>query len=276
MPQSALAPIHPRKQSIVGVGISMTSYREVADVCDRWIAERRAAPAGTLERARYICVTSVHGIVSAFLDRSLRPIFNAADIATPDGMPVVWALRSLGARSQQRVYGPDLMLTLCKQASERGHRIFLYGGREEMLAALCERLKAKMPGLNIVGACSPPFRPLTPAEDAQIVRQILESGADLLFVGLSTPKQDRWMLAHRDKLPGIVMAGVGAAFDFHAGRVSQAPRWMQRAGLEWLFRLKEEPVRLWKRYLLVTPLFLPLWGLQLLGLLKYGDEPVRP
>jgi N-acetylglucosaminyldiphosphoundecaprenol N-acetyl-beta-D-mannosaminyltransferase len=274
MPQTAPESIHPRKQPVVGVGISMTSYSEVAQVCARWIAERRTDTAGSLRHARYICVTSVHGIVSAFLNRSLRPVFNAADIATPDGMPVVWALRSLGARSQQRVYGPDLMLALCEQAGKLGHRVFLYGGREETLPVLCERLKARIPGLQIVGAYSPPFRPLTPDEDAQIVQRILDSGADLLFVGLSTPKQDRWMLEHRLKLPGLVMAGVGAAFDFHAGRVSQAPPWMQRTGLEWLFRLKEEPTRLWKRYLLVTPLFLPLWGLQLLGFLKYREELV--
>lgn len=274
MLKTAPEPIHPRKQSIVGVGISMTSYSEVAQVCAGWIAERRAAAAGSLRHARYICITSVHGIVSAFLDRSLRPVFNAADIATPDGMPVVWALRSFGAREQQRVYGPDLMLTLCEQAGAHGHRVFLYGGREETLPVLCERLKARVPSLQIVGAYSPPFRPLTPDEDARTVERILGSGADLLFVGLSTPKQDRWMLDHRLKLPGLVMAGVGAAFDFHAGRVSQAPPWMQRTGLEWLFRLKEEPTRLWKRYLLVTPLFLPLWGLQLLGFLKYREEPV--
>jgi N-acetylglucosaminyldiphosphoundecaprenol N-acetyl-beta-D-mannosaminyltransferase len=275
MSEIAPATVQPRKHPVVGVGISMTSYSEVAQVCARWIADRRAAAPGALRAARYICVTSVHGIVSAVLNRSLRPVFNGADIATPDGMPVVWALRSFGARQQQRVYGPDLMLALCAQAAACGHRVFLYGGREEMLAALCERLKEKMPALQIVGACSPPFRPLTSEEDAQIVSRILDLETDLLFVGLSTPKQDRWMLAHRDKLPGLVMVGVGAAFDFHAGRVSQAPTWMQRTGLEWLFRLKEEPSRLWKRYLLVTPLFLPLWGLQLLGFLKYKEEPVR-
>jgi len=224
---------------------------------------------GRAPRGRYICVTSVHGVMTAQRNRFVRVLLNDADIATPDGMPIVWALRSFGVRHQKRVYGPQLMLTLCEQAMRYGHRIFLYGGREETLPDLRRRLMAQFPQLIIAGTYSPPFRPLTAEEDTSVIERILKSDADIVFVGIGTPKQERWMWEHRAKLPGAVMVGVGAAFDFHAGRVKQAPTWMQQSGLEWFFRLLMEPARLWKRYLLVTPLFLPLWALQKLGLLKY-------
>jgi N-acetylglucosaminyldiphosphoundecaprenol N-acetyl-beta-D-mannosaminyltransferase len=197
-------------------------------------------------------------------DPEVRMILNHADIATPDGMPLVWALRSFGAKEQKRVYGPTLMLHLCENAARNGHRVFLYGGREECLHDLRVRLEDRFPGLQIVGSFSPPFRPLNPEETEGIRRQIRDSDADLVFVGISCPKQERWMFENREALPGVVMIGVGAAFDFHAGRVRQAPAWIQRNGLEWLFRLAMEPARLWRRYLLVTPRFLPLWALQLL------------
>lgn len=252
----------PGKRIVAGVGISTTSYDEVVDCCRHWIDQLRAdrSPA----RARYVCCTSVHGIITARDDRNVRDILNAADIATPDGMPLVWALRSFGVSNQARVYGPALMLRLCESAATHGQGVFLYGGREDSLRELQTRLRAKFSHLRIVGSYSPPFRALTAAEDQLVVRKLIESGAELVFVGISTPKQERWMYEHREKLPGLVMIGVGAAFDFHAGRVRQAPGWMQRNGLEWLFRLAAEPRRLWQRYLLVTPRFLPLWGLQLL------------
>jgi N-acetylglucosaminyldiphosphoundecaprenol N-acetyl-beta-D-mannosaminyltransferase len=266
----------PRKRPVLGVGISPTSYVEVARVCRDWVAERRRWRSGEEASAppgRYICVTSVHGVISAVLDSRLKSVFNAADMAAPDGMPVVWALRSFGEKAQERVYGPDLMLALCADAERQGHRLYFYGGHDDILRNLLQRLRAKFPNLAIAGEHSPPFRPLTPEEDEQCVRAILDSDADIVFLGLSTPKQDRWMNEHRGRLPGVVMAGVGAAFDFHAGRVRQAPLWMRRSGLEWSFRLLMEPARLWKRYLLVTPLFLPLWGLQKLGVLKYPAIP---
>jgi N-acetylglucosaminyldiphosphoundecaprenol N-acetyl-beta-D-mannosaminyltransferase len=253
----------PSKVPVIGVGISATSYSEVVERCRQWIADRPSNPP-----ARMICVTSVHGVMMAVSDRSVRSILNSADIATPDGMPIVWALRSFHVRDQQRVYGPELMLRLCESAAEHGHRIFLYGGRDSTLALLRSNLEARFPDIRICGAFSPPFRPLTQQEDDEVSAMIRESGADIVFVGISTPKQERWMAGQRDRLPGIVMLGVGAAFDFHAGTVRQAPRWMQSNGLEWLFRLYTEPVRLWKRYLLVTPLFLPLWALQKAGVLR--------
>jgi N-acetylglucosaminyldiphosphoundecaprenol N-acetyl-beta-D-mannosaminyltransferase len=261
----------PIKQQVLGVGISPTSYEEVCRLCQAWVEQSRAARADLVsEPARYVCVTSVHGIMTARSDAAFRRILNQADLATPDGMPVVWALRSFGCRTQQRVYGPTLMWALCEQAARQGHRIFLYGARPETLGALSRNLQTRIPGLAVAGMHAPPFRPLTAEEDTEVTRLILASEADLVFVGISTPKQEAWMSAHRATLPGVVMFGVGAAFDFHAGMLSQAPSWMQRNGLEWFYRLAVEPRRLWRRYLLQTPLFLPLWFLQLAGWKRIG------
>ncbi len=250
----------PPKRNVLNVGVSRTSYSELSEVCRGWIANRRTGSGGA--NARYVCFLSVHGLITARDDREVGVILNAADVVAPDGMPVVWALRSFGVRTQERVYGPTAMLRLCEDSAERGHRLFLYGGTEDSLEALGARLTARFPGLQIVGAYSPPFRPLSDEEDERVVRRIIESDADIVFVGISTPKQERWMFHHRDRFPGVILAGVGAAFDFHAGKVRQAPPWIQRHGLEWLFRLWAEPRRLWHRYLVVTPRFLPLWALQ--------------
>jgi len=247
----------PTKQDVLGVNISATSYGEVTKTCESWIAT--AVPD---KPARYICVTSVHGVMEARKDPAIRSILNQADIATPDGMPLVWALRSFGFPGQQRVYGPNLMLSLCDQASRLGHRIFLYGGRPETLETLTSNLQSRFPGLAIAGSYSPPFRDLTESEESEVRQLIRTAKPELIFVGISTPKQERWMAAHKHVFPGVVMVGVGAAFDFHAGRVRQAPEWMQKSGLEWFFRLTCEPARLWKRYVLVTPWFLPFWAMQ--------------
>ena len=257
----------PRKQSVLGVGVSATSYAGASAICDRWVAEKRAGVAGT--QARFVTVTSVHGIVAAFFDQRFRGILNQADLTTPDGMPVVWAMRSFGVVGQSRVYGPDLMLTLCASAVEKRHRLFFYGARLETLQMMADKLRDRFPGIEIAGMISPPFRALTDVESEDYARQIRESGADIVFIGLSTPKQENWMIANRGRLPGLVLFGVGAAFDFHAGRVEQAPKWMQRNGLEWFFRLTREPSRLWKRYLLITTVFPPLWALQKLRILKF-------
>lgn len=250
--------VRPAKHTVVGVGVSATNYDEVVTLCRKWIED--PGP-----EAHTIALLTVHSVMTAAFDPSLRAVLNATDIATPDGMPLAWALRSRGVRKQPRVYGPDLMLALCEQAAKRGHGIFLYGGRDEILDVLQQKLCARFPGLRIVDAYAPPFRPLTPEEDHAVVRRIRDSGAGIVFVGIGAPKQERWMADHRDKLPGVVMLGVGAAFDFHAGRVRQAPRWMQQSGLEWLFRLRMEPRRLWKRYML-NPLFLVMWMLELAGI----------
>jgi len=255
---SADRAVCPTKHPIVGVGMSATSYHQVAALCRDWIESNDPS-------ALSIAVLSVHPIMTAAFDTHYRAVLNSADVATPDGMPLVWALRSIGVRRQQRVYGPDLMLALCEQASKRGHRIFLYGGRDEVLDVLQQNLRARFPEIQIVDAFAPPFRPLTPEEDRAVVERIRDSGADIVFVGIGSPKQERWMADHRDNLPGVVMLSVGAAFDFHAGRVRQAPAWMRRSGLEWFFRLLMEPRRLWKRYIL-TQLFLPMWMLELIGI----------
>jgi N-acetylglucosaminyldiphosphoundecaprenol N-acetyl-beta-D-mannosaminyltransferase len=249
----------PEKQMIAGVGVSKTSYQEIVELCRQWSEQRRSA---SVPRARYICVASVHGVILSQDDHEVAKILNEADIVTPDGMPLVWAIRSFGWKPQQRVYGPTLMLEICCQASQTGQRIFLYGGREDTLPELIDRLVTRFPTLQIAGAYSPPFRALTPEEDEHVQRLINAADPDVIFVGISTPKQEMWMYAHRPCFPGVIMIGVGAAFDFHAGRTRQAPAWIQRNGFEWLFRLAVEPTRLWRRYLLITPRFLPLWAMQ--------------
>jgi N-acetylglucosaminyldiphosphoundecaprenol N-acetyl-beta-D-mannosaminyltransferase len=256
-----------RKQLVVSASIDATSYDEVCARTKEWVDSAQAArmcgaqpPPG-----KYVCAASVHGIISARSDAGFRRALNEADVATPDGMPVVWAMRSFGCRRQQRVYGPTLMLRVCARAERDGHRIFLYGGSDDVLGKLTGKLAALFPALQIAGTHAPPFRPLTDEEDALVSRAIRDSGADIVFVGIGAPKQERWMWAHRAALPGVVMFGVGAAFNFHSGCVRQAPRWMQSHGLEWFYRLLMEPRRLWRRYLLQTPLFLPLWFLQLGG-----------
>jgi N-acetylglucosaminyldiphosphoundecaprenol N-acetyl-beta-D-mannosaminyltransferase len=259
----------PNRLDVLGVGISTTSYDEVSKLCSQWIANKRGG------RGRYICVSSVHGVMEARRDRRIRSILNNADIVTPDGMPLVWALRSFGAVSQGRVYGPNLMLTLCEGAERLAHRIFLYGGKAETVDALERSLRTRYPDLVIAGKYSPPFRPLTEEEDEEVCGLIHHAQPDLIFVGLSTPKQELWMADHVARFPGGIMIGVGAAFDFHAGRVRQAPVWMQDRGLEWLFRLTQEPMRLWRRYILITPWFLPCWGIQKLSLMMRNSTGRR-
>jgi N-acetylglucosaminyldiphosphoundecaprenol N-acetyl-beta-D-mannosaminyltransferase len=210
------------------------------------------------------CVATVHMVMEAQDDPDYRRLVNRADLVTPDGVPLVWMLRALGVRGASRVYGPDLMPRVCAAAAARGVPVGLLGGDEAVLETLSARLCRDHPGLRIDFVHAPPFRPVTSEEDADLVEAILDSGARILFVGLGCPKQERWMDAHRERLD-CAMVGVGAAFDFLAGRKAQAPRWMQRAGLEWLFRLAHEPRRLWRRYALHNPRFVARALLQLAG-----------
>jgi N-acetylglucosaminyldiphosphoundecaprenol N-acetyl-beta-D-mannosaminyltransferase len=231
---------------VLGVGISAIDMAQAVAEITRWVNNRES---------HYVCVTGVHGVMEARRDPELRRIHNASGLTTPDGMPMVWAGHRAGAAHMRRVYGPDLMLAVCEVAAERGWSSFFYGGGPGVPELLAERLSVRFSGLRVVGTCSPPFRPLTPDEDQMVVAQINHSAPDLVWVGLSTPKQERWMAAHAGRLDARALLGVGAAFDIHAGRLPQAPPWMQRSGLEWLYRLGREPKRLWRRYLHNNPRF---------------------
>jgi len=190
-------------------------------------------------------------------------------MVTPDGIPMVWMGRLNGKHWMKRVYGPDLMLAVCQESLGKGYRHYFYGGDEGVPELLAAKLEQRFPGLQVVGTYSPPFRALTPQEDKDIVQMINRTDPDIVWVGLSTPKQERWMAAHIDKLNAPVLIGVGAAFDFHAGLKKQAPLWMQRSGLEWFFRMVTEPRRLGPRYLRNNPRFIILILAQYLGLRKY-------
>jgi len=226
----------------------------------QWIARREH---------NYVCVTGVHGVMESQRDPQLKQIHNRAGLVTPDGMPLVWISRLFGCPDVDRVYGPDLMLALTGLSVQSGFKHFLYGGRAGVADQLASRLQERFPGVQIVGTYCPPFRPPTATEDAQVIELINQSGADIVWVGLSTPKQERWMAAHHNKLQAPVLIGVGAAFDMHAGLLTQAPPWMQRSGMEWLFRLLVEPRRLWRRYLINNPYFVMLMLLQLLRLCNF-------
>jgi N-acetylglucosaminyldiphosphoundecaprenol N-acetyl-beta-D-mannosaminyltransferase len=218
-------------------------------------------------RKGYVCVTGVHGIMEAQRDPELRRILNQSLLTTPDGMPAIWVGQLQGHRSVRRVYGPDLMMEVC--ASAAGARHFFYGGQPGVTEMLTSRLSERIPGLRVVGTFTPPFRPLNAEEERQLREQVTAARPDILWVGLSTPKQEQFMAAYLDKLDVKVMVGVGAAFDIHTGRLHDAPAWMKTSGLQWLHRLIEEPGRLWKRYLVNNPLFVCKIAAQLLGLKKY-------
>ncbi len=251
------------RADILGVRVSAINMTQTLDIIDGWIAHRQQ---------HYVCITGVHGIMESQRDEGLRRIHNEAGLVTPDGMPLVWLSRLHGHPDVDRVYGPDLMLALCERSLLKGHKHFFYGGGEGVHKYLANNLRQRFPGLRVVGGYSPPFRPLNGAEDEQIVEAINDADPDIVWIGLSTPKQERWMSDHVGRLTAPVLLGVGAAFDFHSGLKKQAPRWMQRSGLEWLFRLATEPRRLWRRYLVNNPLFVVLVLQQALGLKRYPDN----
>jgi N-acetylglucosaminyldiphosphoundecaprenol N-acetyl-beta-D-mannosaminyltransferase len=252
-----------KRVNILGVRVSAINMAQALSSIDGWIARRQQ---------NYVCISGVHGLIESQRDEGLRRIHNEAGLVTPDGMPLVWLSRLHGHGHVERVYGPDLMLALCERSLLKGHKHFFYGGGEGVPELLTNNLRRRFPGLRVVGGYSPPFRPLSGAEDEQIVEAINEADPDIVWIGLSTPKQERWMAEHVGRLTAPVLIGVGAAFDFHSGLKKQAPRWMQRNGLEWLFRLASEPGRLWHRYLVNNPLFLLLVLQQALGLKRYPDD----
>jgi N-acetylglucosaminyldiphosphoundecaprenol N-acetyl-beta-D-mannosaminyltransferase len=246
---------------VLGVQVNAIQIPEAIARMERWIAQRNGS--------RYVAVTGMHGVTEARRDPAFRATLNDASMVVPDGMPLVWLGRLRGHGLSRRVYGPELMLEFCRKTAPRGVRHFFYGGAPGVADSLAEQLAERFPGLVVAGTYTPPFRPLTPEEDADAVARINASGADILWVGLSTPKQERWMRDHQDKVTVPVMAGVGAAFDIHSGRLRQAPVWMRENGLEWFYRLVQEPRRLWRRYVLLGSAFVCNVSLELAGLRKF-------
>jgi N-acetylglucosaminyldiphosphoundecaprenol N-acetyl-beta-D-mannosaminyltransferase len=252
--------------NVLGINVSAIDLDRAVEMADRWIAA---------ENRGYICVTGVHGIMEAQSDSELRHILNNAFINAPDGMPMSWVGRLQGFNKMDRVFGPDLMASLCQISVERNYRHFLYGGESGVAELLKQRLESKFPGLQIVGTYTPPFRNLTDEEEEEIFRQVQELQPHILWVGLSTPKQERFMARYVDRLQVPLMVGVGAAFDYHTGRISDCSDWIKRAGLQWLHRLLQDPGRLWKRYLKNNPAFLWQIALQILKLKQYPQPANR-
>mgnify|MGYP001422775920 CR=1 FL=1 len=234
---------------ILGVKVSAVNMDEGCQAIEDAIAKSNKS---------YVCVCPVSTIMECQKDQEVLQSVNSANLVTPDGMPVVWLGKSKGYRNISRVYGPDLMLKMCKISEDKGYKNYFYGSKSDVLGKLQEKLKELFPNLYITGTYSPPFRELSGGEDNEIIRMINESNSDILWVGLGSPKQDLWMHKYRDKINVPVMIGVGAAFDFISGAKKQAPKFMQRIGCEWLFRLILEPKRLWRRYIIGNALFLYL------------------
>jgi N-acetylglucosaminyldiphosphoundecaprenol N-acetyl-beta-D-mannosaminyltransferase len=238
------------------VPLAVSTYEEVIEWMEAMIDANARG---------YVTAAAVNLVMSAHEDAETRAAVLGATLAVPDGQPLVWALRALGHARATRVYGPDLMAAFCARAARAGTPMFLYGGRtEDALSLLKTRLQERFPGLQIAGGYSPPFRPLTAEEERSVIELIESSGARVVWVGTGQPKQERWMAQMRPRLTAPLLVGVGAAFDFHAGLVSQAPPWMQRAGLEWAYRLSREPRRLWRRYARYNPLFVACFARQFL------------
>ncbi len=240
--------------NVLGAGISILNLRTALDAIAAAVREKRKG---------YICVTGVHGVMEAQDDAAFKKILNGAFLCTPDGMPMVWAGKLNGHREMSRVYGPDLMLEVCAWSETSGAKHFFYGGADGVAEQLAHKLREKFPKLQVAGTFTPPFRALNEVELKQLSEKISATKPDILWVGLSTPKQEKFMAEFLPKLDVPLMVGVGAAFDFHSGRTKQAPRWMQRSGLEWFFRLCSEPRRLGKRYLRNNPLFVAKFFAQL-------------
>jgi N-acetylglucosaminyldiphosphoundecaprenol N-acetyl-beta-D-mannosaminyltransferase len=237
----------PPSVRVLGVPLAMTDYAGTLDWIDSAV--------GTRHRG-YVCVAATHTVMACQEDPALRAAVLGADFTVPDGQPLVWALRALGHDLGDRVYGPELMDRACARAARTGQRFYLYGGRNHgALAELARSLRLRHPGLQIVGGHCPAFRPMSDAEEAAVVAEIDRARPDVVWVGIGVPKQEKWMAHMRDRLQAPVLIGVGAAFDFHAGLIPQAPAALQRLGLEWAFRLVQEPRRLWKRYLRYNPRF---------------------
>jgi N-acetylglucosaminyldiphosphoundecaprenol N-acetyl-beta-D-mannosaminyltransferase len=234
---------------LLGQRIDATTYAETTSIVLAWAQHRLS---------KYVCVSNVHMVMESWDNRNFQRLVNGADLVVADGMPLVWALRLYGVRTATRVYGPNLTWAVLSGAEKRGLAVGLYGGTTNSLQQFKQVLKQRFPNLQLACAIAPPFRPLTSQEDKAYTQQIIDSKVQILFVGIGCPKQEKWMAAHKGRL-SMPMLGVGAAFDFHTGRVRQAPPFLQRCGLEWFFRLLMEPQRLWRRYLRHNPRFVCLF-----------------
>src|SRR5271169_2077590 len=246
-PGSAMPlPTEIPRANVLGVGVHAINMAQAVDLIDVAVQEGRKG---------YVCITGVHGVMEAQRDAALKAILNCAFLTTPDGMPTVWVGKWQGFHSMGRVYGPELMLELCRLSVARGYTHFFYGGKPGLAEQLGTELSRRFPGLRIVGTFSPPFRDLDLAEEAELLSTVAKCKPDFFWVGLSTPKQERFMARYLDRLPTTLMLGVGAAFDVHTGGIWDAPAWVKNAGLQWLHRLCQEPQRLWRRYLINNPKF---------------------
>jgi N-acetylglucosaminyldiphosphoundecaprenol N-acetyl-beta-D-mannosaminyltransferase len=257
LPVASPEVLPPAHDTILGIPIAVIDYARSLS----WIEEMVAAG-----QRGYVCVSNVHAVMAATEDPELHSALLHSSFNVPDGMPLVWALQLFGHRMHDRVYGPELMAQACERAAVTGQRMYLYGGRNQgALVQLTLNLRRRHPGLKIVGGYSPPHRPLTATERADVITEINASGADVVWVGIGVPKQEKWMAQMRPELQAPVLVGVGAAFDFHAGLVPQAPAFLQDVGLEWAYRLVQEPRRLWRRYLRYNPRFVIAVGRQIVA-----------
>ena len=259
----------PPRSNVLGVGISALNLQTAE--------EALYAGADCPEFQGFVTVTGVHGVVESQHDEELKRIHNRSFLSTPDGMPMVWMGKFNGFSEMDRVYGPEFMLNVMQSSSQSGHSHYFFGGAEGRADELKEKLTNKFPGLKVSGTMCPPFRPLNEEEEQALYQELQELKPHFFWVGLSTPKQERFMHGFLEKYPdltkdwphGLVMLGVGAAFDFHSGHVKQAPYWIQRSGFEWLFRITQDPKRLFKRYAISNTHFLSRIILQIIGIKKY-------
>ncbi len=258
------APTKEARANVLGVGVHAVDLPRAAEVIESAVAERQRG---------YVCVTGVHGVMEAQRDPAFRQIMDRALLVVPDGMPTVWVGRAQGLDQMRRVFGPDLMSEMCRRSAKTNLTHFLYGGKVGVAEELKSNLERRYPGLQILGTFTPPFRPLLPNEEADLENLLARLKPDVIWVGLSTPKQERFMSEFISRVSQSIMIGVGAAFDFHTGRAKNAPDWVKKAGLQWLHRLLQEPSRLWKRYLVNNSQFLWKIFLQLSGLASYQLPP---
>lgn len=250
---------HPHA-NVLGVAVSAINLDSAVSLASRWID---AGDPG------YICLTGVHGVMEARADDTFRRILNGAAINAPDGMPMTWVGRLQGFRQMDRVFGPDFMAAMCRHSVPREYRHFLYGGRPGVAELLREKLQAKIPGIRICGTYTPPFTSLTPDQEREVIDLVRESKPHILWVGLGTPKQERFMAQYLQRLQVPLLVGVGAAFDYHTGRIRDCSGWIKRAGLQWAHRAMQDPARLWKRYLRNNPAFLWHIASQISGVRRY-------